>query len=1034
MAVLTEDQFAQKWAGKFADNTIQNFDEPLFREFKEDIKDSFVPVAATSDVAHNAVFAGQDAGITSFKLSAAVRDKTRLRLQRFGNAALLKSLPALPLPADRPTTIAAPGHVLTLAAAGARALGSPEISEFGRGAAAGQSIWATGEQLTGATAAVYANGQLLEAPVSGNTAQLAAVQLPANTGAWGAYVLWLKNAVGYGEPVLLNRTRLTWMSTWLAAGATGHVFGRNLTDTNAAGGTCSVYLQHVATGTVVACQVTATTPERVSFTVPTGLDLGDYHCWAHNQHGGDWGWSERLRCTVVGRQDHIQTHEWTGSTTLTNTGGDMAGDINAALLAASQNNRCTTLRAGTWLAGKGIEARSNTYLLGEKDTNGAPLTIIKPLPGKFDPSDDRGLFGSPAPKEMLRVENILFDNSTGEAMGPVSRLLVLRRCRQVWLKNVWVVQPGGALVRLDEDTSGVYLDGCRFVGGADGIGEPIFLLPSPEAQLFVANTAFVFTSNADSAINASGASQLALLPGVTFNNYDSSVLDGAKQGKGRLLKGSGAYGVGSECWHVECNTGSDLGVMRPWLGTTQNPVRNPALDDNEGEGYMYEGAETRFREEVASATARTLTYKTAPSLDRFSGVAPGAHFVHVVRGRGMGQMRKVVANDAKGTITLDEDWRVIPDATSVVMAGTFCRYVAIVENVLSARPGMNGPNYSASKPIEAYGGCHQWYVARNRFTGFRNGLSTFTTQHNSSAFLDACSHNEYVDNVLDKCRYGVRIEATGEGGGGLPSGAGYPAPGQIALSFRNTVTGSLKYAAVLATPRSDDPGTAANFPYPAILGLLFDGDKPALPFYTDWRTTSNPQNFPEIVVAPAMLGALVLTVAAAAATVLVAADELGPLEPLPASANVDTYGLLTFPEAGQVLLNFLDTKQRALPLARTLPVASTSLPSTDYTNAQIDSFLAGKANIVSVGTGSVVKFDTQYEYPAIASGTFTVDTTAVEIGVCVRVRLEATASAPALPAAGFTRYGGQHVANKANLYAFCVAADGTIDYYIVQPA
>jgi hypothetical protein len=46
--LLTPDEFKSKYAQKFADNEIQNVDEPMLREFKDDIADSFASVSSVS--------------------------------------------------------------------------------------------------------------------------------------------------------------------------------------------------------------------------------------------------------------------------------------------------------------------------------------------------------------------------------------------------------------------------------------------------------------------------------------------------------------------------------------------------------------------------------------------------------------------------------------------------------------------------------------------------------------------------------------------------------------------------------------------------------------------------------------------------------------------------------------------------------------------------------------------------------------------------------------------------------------------------
>jgi hypothetical protein len=48
MAVLSKQEFRDKWGGKFADNTIQNVDEAMLREFRQDIADTFADVGAIS--------------------------------------------------------------------------------------------------------------------------------------------------------------------------------------------------------------------------------------------------------------------------------------------------------------------------------------------------------------------------------------------------------------------------------------------------------------------------------------------------------------------------------------------------------------------------------------------------------------------------------------------------------------------------------------------------------------------------------------------------------------------------------------------------------------------------------------------------------------------------------------------------------------------------------------------------------------------------------------------------------------------------
>jgi hypothetical protein len=101
--------------------------------------------------------------------------------------------------------------------------------------------------------------------------------------------------------------------------------------------------------------------------------------------------------------------------------------------------------------------------------------------------------------------------------------------------------------------------------------------------------------------------------------------------------------------------------------------------------------------------------------------------------------------------------------------------------------------------------------------------------------------------------------------------------------------------------------------------------------------------------------------------------------------------------------------------------------SNYYNKTQSDARYTTRA-----GTGTVLTFQSDGEYADLATGTFTFDTSGAQLGAVVRARLGVSATAPTIPASGFTLLGGAYVSGKRNLYSFCVAPAGVIEYYISQ--
>lgn len=137
--------------------------------------------------------------------------------------------------------------------------------------------------------------------------------LPAGRFAVGAIAA--KGESGWGEPVIVNRAKIEWLSkTTAQPGETVRALGRNLVnldlypstdregnpagyDTYVPKATTSVLLQNAA-GKFLRCEVLSTSAYDAHFQLPHNLPEGPYRVFAHNGLGGRYGWSEPLDLEV----------------------------------------------------------------------------------------------------------------------------------------------------------------------------------------------------------------------------------------------------------------------------------------------------------------------------------------------------------------------------------------------------------------------------------------------------------------------------------------------------------------------------------------------------------------------------------------------------------------------------------------------------------------------------------------------------------------------------------------------------------------
>src|SRR5262249_49907673 len=110
--------------------------------------------------------------------------------------------------------------------------------------------------------------------------------------------LWARNSLGYSRPVRINATESWWLGPSVASSdEVVSLYGRNLKLGEIRGS--HIYIENK--GTNVAGQwatIVSSNPYRIDFEVPHGLKSGDYWVYAHNGHGQDYGWANRLLLTI----------------------------------------------------------------------------------------------------------------------------------------------------------------------------------------------------------------------------------------------------------------------------------------------------------------------------------------------------------------------------------------------------------------------------------------------------------------------------------------------------------------------------------------------------------------------------------------------------------------------------------------------------------------------------------------------------------------------------------------------------------------
>jgi hypothetical protein len=695
-------------------------------------------------VAH-AKNAGQSASIHFSTLFQIENLETRILLSEF-LATFAPTLPKVVRPSDNPALPDAFDRFIPSGRTGRADPTAPNVAEWTKTGGPGEMLVITADQLSKFTGAdegtdtgflTYGQtrlrrGVFTDAVVKRIDGQFASIELDESLPANSMYFVWPKNGDGYGNPVAVNRTESWWVGPDRAApGAKISLFGRNLSHD---GGKADawIYLKAVGAAEGRWAEVTAVNPYKVEFVVPADLAPGSYEAWAHNGHGGNYGWAAPLTFTVNGSG----SAKWQGRQVFNVQDYGAKGDgvtddylaIEKVMQLAAESPRSTIyFPAGTYRLSDGFrDTPADVRWLGA----GKNQTVLKPV-------DDYG-------KWALFFDDIgagtEIRGMTLDAMdaGPLEIRVLVRtgNTHDVRFAEMAFYGPNAEL-----NLKLTYSDHV-FIENSDVFGRGIHV--SNASQVFIDQVQFYGAGDAGQLIWADGGNHISITNSVARDFDNSNPDSGYGWAQGRFYVGQG---IGQ----------SQTNVYLAGNRTINMGVRPGVPDQNSGEQYLWELNLTQFTTRPTSATARTVQFAGVEKLkgDR----------VTIVGGRGVGQYRKIVGFDpATGTITLDRPWNVTPDTKSMISVGYLSDHVVVYENVMDGKGEQVAPEaHTFSAGVVMFSANVDFVVDSNSMTDVRYGIYNWMIEHGTEHM--SFYSNTFARNSISHTREAFSIHVAGIGQG-----------------------------------------------------------------------------------------------------------------------------------------------------------------------------------------------------------------------------------------------------------------------------
>lgn len=628
-----------------------------------------------------------------------------------------------PYPAPAP-----PGLSFTLPVGGAPDSEAPACGEWTQTAGPNECLIITGSRFSTYSGinegkdsrfVLYADNRLRDANIQRIDGDKAIITINKDVAAWDMYLLWPANEKGYGRPIAINKTDAWWVGPDKAVrGKTVSLYGRNLAHNN------DTLLSYVylkpRTGSGQWATVTSVNPYKVDFIVPANLANGEYEVWAHNGHGGDYGWSGPLTLTLA---DSVAWSSVVFNVKNFGAKGNGVTDdtqaITQAVAAAGPSPGATIyFPAGEYIVSNTLEVRSKVRWLGE-----GAHTVIKCSPD-FS-SDAWGVLYAQQATD-FELKNLCFDGAHN-VRGHLTCAVCFRGCDNFSLSNVQFRFQDFSILDLHSSRH-VSINRCGFVGKQSFLGSC--------SQLFIDGCRFELTNDAEMALHSWGGECVSLTNSVCRDYDNSNPLNGDGWGMGRFFVGNGLYGS-NRLTYLANNQTEDL------------TVRPLAADQNAGEQFMWEGNLTLWSGHCLSSTSAATT------LNGFALADDAVRYAVIVKGKGFGQSRRIIGHSGT-TIVLATPWNVVPDGESVINIGSYMDRVVVYGNYLDAKPyAATNLQHNASAGVEPFGGCFNLVADNNTFHQLRQGVSNWATRVTDDEGIAPNFFNLYANNRFSDCRWAI---------------------------------------------------------------------------------------------------------------------------------------------------------------------------------------------------------------------------------------------------------------------------------------
>jgi hypothetical protein len=562
-------------------------------------------------------------------------------------------------------------------------------------------------------------------------------------------MLWVGNDNGWSKPIVVNQTEVWWVGSEEAhSGGTVSIFGRNLAhnnlDSTDAGGSSAlntrIYLEPSGGGSGTWVTPSAANPYKVDFVVPS-LSAGDYNVWAHNGHGGEYGWSKVSTIEVLGspisafedatlvtNKISLTNHDSTLDSSLTAMSTTASAADNATRLQAIINHYSAAyngtpatrtilyLPAGTYEIGQMINIRSGVSILGELDgddklstlkatrtwTTDNNASVFNIATENFNPSTNEDTI------ESIGFKDLVIDASDITLTGNLSHVI---NGHVGFSTAVTTYTTDFTIDNVDIDAGlnkALYIDDSERIFVKDTLLISSGIRFDTSRQVFMDGVDYRFTNNANSPIWIKSSDEISITnsTGRDFDSWDETANGGLGDwdwgsttgwGVGRFIVVSSQDATPENIYIGENDT-YDL---------TVNYLINP--NTNEGEAILIEGAgreTSRAVGQVTGAVGQQISFDVVDA----NAAALGDVGLVVIDGKGTGQHRdfkpgEYTATDMGSyttyTFTPSVEWEVIPDSTTRVAL------LRVATNVVTYRNELDFKDYARTATKISGGGFHK---------------------------------------------------------------------------------------------------------------------------------------------------------------------------------------------------------------------------------------------------------------------------------------------------------------------------------------